>query len=124
MEAHLRLRSGNDFLTNRLWRPRIDSHKVMADQSVHDVVIQPQSVDALRSTDVSGTNETDIAARAAADNPATFNGSDINQQNLPQQVDNDNGDASQEQRVHATHVKSMMRSDPDIAQVRFPRAWQ
>ena len=54
----------------------------MADQSVHDVVIQPQSVDALRSTDVSGSNDTDSAARAAADY-TTLNGSDIEHANLP-----------------------------------------
>lgn len=82
MEFNLQIRSGNGYLTDRSWRTRTDSKKVMADQSIHDVVKQPQSVDALRSTDVSGTTNTDSAARAAVDGTA-LKGSDIKSTTLP-----------------------------------------
>lgn len=88
MATHLQSRSGNEYLTNRSWRTRTDSKKVMADQSVHDVVKQPQSVDALRLTDASVTNNAESAALAAADDSAP-NGSDTQQTNLPQPIEND-----------------------------------
>ena len=88
----------------------------MAHQSVHDVVKQPQSVDALRSTDVFGTNKTELAARAATDaDTATFNGRDIEQVNLPLQ--SDNGDASHQNQVPATYVETTMPNGPTTAKV-------
>ena len=57
----------------------------MADQTVHDVVEQPQSVDALRSTDVPAAISTDFAARAVADATA-FNASDTSSTTLPQSI--------------------------------------
>jgi hypothetical protein len=71
-----------DFLTNRHWWPITDSSIVMASSSVHDVVNKPQSVDAL-PTDVSGNQNIDFAAYAAADMKAS-NTSDTTQEYLPQ----------------------------------------
>ena len=59
----------------------------MADQSVHDVVEQPQSVDAFRPTDVPGTNNIASAARAVPIVPAP-NDSNIKRTYLPQLYDN------------------------------------
>ena len=81
----------------------------MADQSVHDVVRQPQSVDALRSTDVSGINSLDSAARAVADDPALNDESNIKHTNLPLRTEFNATNAEPTERDAALNMAKVSR---------------